>query len=355
MYTTELSSSSLFTVQLLSTFDSFVEETAKTSGQPTDHTFWLIWKHRMFPHCNTLVSPFPHFSDLLERNSGVCVLDLFELVSLYENSPIFLLRKDFLESVLNSRLAKFTEFIRLQQILVVLILEISENIKKISQKSNLIFPELEEKIRNFDFQHRNFKTEFQFFAENFEKDNFYNCKIKKTDCQNKSFFLSFLSEFSNHNFPLKFKKPTFSPKKIDFKYICFEDFQKNRAEYSGVIVSVSKDIDFGLPLTIFPQIDYSLDTEDEYGLLDADDCSNLESDPEEAEEEILSEDKNFLVDDDYASDTQEDQSFFRKKQVDSDFTGELKLLVTDFRKDVQMGRQFRAVDLKGKVRNLTDE
>lgn len=152
--------------------------------------------------------------------------------------------------------------------------------------------------------------------------------------------------------PSFFFKPFTLAEKINFRYIAFEDWECNRVEYSGFLPDLPAEILSAKPSAVLPNVDYDLNTDDEYNLLDAEDCSKeMSAEESELEEELQSEDKNFIVDDSYASDTEEDHSFFRREKPSKPamLDAEVQLTIIDFRADPSSAASYRAISLIGKL------
>jgi hypothetical protein len=148
--------------------------------------------------------------------------------------------------------------------------------------------------------------------------------------------------------PLAFLPPLTLVIRSGFKFHSFETFDKTRSEYSGYLPTLPVPLNPVAQCQPLPEIDYDIGTDDEYALLDAEDCSKEASSSEEdVEEEPRSEDKAFVVDDSYASDTEEDPSFFRPKKPLFDPLVAVRLQVTDFQEDPSRAKEYQIIPLNG--------
>ena len=153
--------------------------------------------------------------------------------------------------------------------------------------------------------------------------------------------------------PLQFFPPLTLATYNGFKFHTFESHDKTRTEYSGFIPILPKSLNSSQQCLQLPEIDYEIATEDEYALLDAENCSKEASGSEEdQEDEPRSDDNDFMVDDSYASDTEEDPSFFRRKKTQVDLQTAVRLQVILMADDPQKAKEYKMIKLNGLLEDV---
>lgn len=347
--------------------DQLLDQVLEKTRGPANRVFHLFWIHRIFKKRLETHQLIEIFKEVFDESLEFQFSDYFSPVrSASQQSPLFVCTDHLFDSISNPKISLLIELVKLQQLLLVIIEKIDFLPTEFEQKTGfgeqleLDLRAIEKEIENYSSFRTNLTCLVQTWNDSEFENGSHDCKIKKNNLGNQIFQKNKkkpLFEFGIGAVfsELTFRKPNLELSDNSFKYIAFEDFEKKRVEYSGTHSKKMESFDSQNLLKMYTEIDYTLNTEDEYNLLEADDCSEEMTDQEnEEDDEIQSDDQNFLVDDFCASDTEEDVNILRKKNQLKTFDFTKKLLIVNFASAEKEFSIFRAIELENKYKSIPE-